>query len=177
MQYAEPIQRCDFPNCGAACCIYGAWVDQSHADQILTNTALILPHMPDLHQQPELWFLGEPEEDEHTLSGTVVHTLVLPDPNHYGKTACVFLRADYKCALQVAAEAAGMHPWHFKPFYCILHPLMMDEDGRITVDQLEALIDEPASCLRPADRDIPLTETFAEELAYLINSSLGNSTE
>ena len=97
------------------------------------------------------------------------HTTVIPSPKHYGETACIFLRIDdFICALQVAADIMGAHKWRFKPFYCILYPLDLDDQGRITLDEIELLLNEPASCLRVADEEIPLMETFAEELNYLL---------
>ncbi|MFB5621152.1 MAG: hypothetical protein ACE5RC_08500, partial [Nitrosopumilus sp.] len=51
------------------------------------------------------------EADDHALSGKVVHTTILPNPYHYGGTSCIFLRSDFKCALQVAAEANQEHKW------------------------------------------------------------------
>jgi hypothetical protein len=70
--------------------------------------------------------------------------------------------------LQAAAAAAGLHPWHYKPFYCILHPLDLDEQGRITVDETALLLAEAGSCLIPADQPIPLKETFEEELRFFL---------
>src|SRR5659263_460297 len=63
-----------------------------------------------------------------------------------------------------------MHPWRFKPFYCILHPLDLDEQGRITVDSTEDLLEEQGSCLVPSDQPVPLIETFANELQYLLGA-------
>jgi hypothetical protein len=98
----------------------------------------------------------------------VLHSNVLPDRSHYGGTACVFLGEDAKCALQVASQAAGLHPWQWKPFYCVLHPLDLDEDGRITLDETAELLAEEGSCLRPSAEEIELVETFAEEIQYLL---------
>ena len=89
---------------------------------ILDNVELIREYMPPAQQNPGDWFDGREEQDPFVPSKRVVHSTVLETPDHYGGTACVFLRRDHKCALQVAANAAGQHPWHFKPFYCILHP-------------------------------------------------------
>ncbi|MGD8456368.1 MAG: DUF3109 family protein [Anaerolineales bacterium] len=168
MDDSEPLQRCNFPECRAACCVYGTWVDLAEVDDIFANKDLILPHMPSAHRQPDLWFDHQEEDDPHTPSGRVTHTMVVPDPEHYGGTACIFMRQDYECALQTAAAHAGLHPWRFKPFYCILHPLDLDELGRITLDETHLLLAEPASCLRSADKTIPLKETFSEELEYLL---------
>lgn len=165
---SEPMRRCTLDECHAACCLYGVWIDRNEARDISAHAAEIAPHLEPGNRDPEDWFDGREEPDENALSGWVVHSTVLPDADHYGGTACIFLRKDHLCALQVAANAEGLHPWRFKPFYCILHPLDMDEQGRITLDETGALLGEPGSCLRPASQPIPLIETFAEELRYLL---------
>ena len=165
---SEPVRRCTLDECHAACCLHGAWVDLAEIKDILAHANLIRPHMPRDAREPADWFDDRQEADDYALSGQAGHTRVLLDADHYGGTACIFLRSDYKCALQVAAQEEGLHPWRFKPFYCILHPLDLDEEGRITLDETALLLDEPGSCLRPADSPAPLTETFAEELRYLL---------
>ncbi len=168
MRDIEAVQRCGFPNCQAACCVYGAWVDQHQASEILRNARLLIPHLPPEHADPALWFDDRRAADRHALSGEVVHTSVVESPDHYGGTACIFMRPDFQCALQSAAQAAGLHPWRYKPFYCILHPLDLDEEGRITLDAAAEMVDEPASCLRRASQGAPLVLIFEEELRYLL---------
>lgn len=162
------MRRCTLGECRAACCLYGVWIDRNESRDILANADMIAPHMEPENRDPGDWFDGREEPDENAISGWTVHSTVLPDEDHYGGTACVFLRRDHLCALQVASTAAGKHPWHWKPFYCILHPLDLDEQGRITLDETELMLDDPGSCLRPAGQPIPLVETFAEELRYLL---------
>lgn len=167
----EPLQRCGWPQCQAACCAYGVWLDEAEWRDILAHVNLILPYLPIERRDPVRWVDGRCEEDPFVPSGRVVHTRVYPDPTHYAGSACVFLRSDYKCALQVAGEAAGYHPWRFKPFYCILHPLDLDEEGRITLDEAALLAEEAASCLRWAEKAQPLLDLFAEELRYLLGDA------
>lgn len=162
------MRRCTLGECRAACCLYGVWIDRTEAKDILANAGQIAPHMEPENRDPGDWFDGREEPDDHAISGWTVHSTVVPDAEHYGETACIFLRKDHLCALQVASNVNGLHPWHWKPFYCILHPLDMDEEGRITLDETELMLDEPGSCLRPADHPIPLIETFEEELSYLL---------
>ena len=137
---------------------------------ILDHIELIAPHMPEDLRNPIDWFDDRTSQDEFSLSGIVVHSTVLPAPEHYGETACVFLRPwDHKCALQVAADENDLHPWRFKPFYCVLHPLDLDDQGRISLEEdLECLLNEKGSCVRPADHKTPLIETFSPELHYLL---------
>lgn len=165
---SEPLRRCKLDECRAACCLHGAWVDRIEIEDILAHVELIASHMPVYAVDPCDWFDERWETDQYAISGEVGHTTVFPNIDHYGETACIFLRSDHKCALQCAADVEGLHPWRFKPFYCILHPLDIDDQGRITLDENDLIIAEPGSCLRPADRPVPLIETFAEELSYLL---------
>jgi hypothetical protein len=165
---SEPMRRCRLNECKGACCLYGVWLDVKEASNLLNNAALISPHMPPAYQDPLTWFDERQDEDEFSPSKKVIHSSVIEDSSHYGGTACVFLRSDYKCALQVAADALGAHPWNFKPFYCILHPLDLDENGAITLDETELMLDEPGSCLRPDPTLTPLAEIFEPELTYLL---------
>ncbi len=167
----EPVQRCDFPRCGGACCVHGVWVDLQEIAAIRQAAALIRPHLPaDARSIP--WFQEREEPDPHALSGRVRQTTVLPRAEHPLGQACVFWRPqDAKCALQVAAEAQGWHPWRLKPFYCILHPLDLDEQGRITLDDTSALLTTPGSCLRPAAEPQPLVQIFAPELRWFLGET------
>lgn len=172
---AEPMRRCTLGECHAACCLYGVWIDRIEAREIIANAGLIALYMDAENRDPNDWFDEREEADENATSGWTVHSTVLPNAEHYGETACIFLRKDHLCALQAAANENGMHPWRFKPFYCILHPLDLDEQGRITLDETELMLAEPGSCLRPADHPIPLIETFAPELRYLLGETAYNN--
>ncbi len=165
---SEPLERCKLGECRAACCLNGVWVDAREVEDLRAHAALILPHLPPHAQDAMEWFDGQSEPDEHSLSGFVMHSQVVEAPQHYGRRACVFLREDFKCGLQVAAQAAGLDPWRFKPFYCILHPLDLDDQGRITLDTTEAMMNEPGSCLRPSKHLTPLLVTFEPELRHML---------
>jgi hypothetical protein len=167
---SEPMQRCKLHNCRAACCLYGVWIDEKKVEILLENAKHIAPHMPAGKEDPAAWFDDRRDTDRFTISGRVRHSDVVDAPEHYGGTACVFLRPDHKCALQVASEASGHHPWHWKPFYCILHPLDLDEESRITIDETSLMVNEEGSCLRPASQPIPLLVTFEEELRFFLGN-------
>ncbi|GAP20874.1 DUF3109 family protein [Leptolinea tardivitalis] len=168
MLEAELMTRCKLHTCHAACCIYGVWIDSQEVREILENVSIIQPEMPTKWRQPETWFDDREDTDEFSPSGKVFHSRVVDAPRHYGGTACVFLRSDHKCALQTASQKDGRHPWALKPFYCVLHPLDLDEKGRITLDDAGLLLDEPGSCLRPSPEKIPLLVTFEPELRYFL---------
>jgi hypothetical protein len=163
----EPLARCNWPACGGACCLHGVWLDPLEVDDLRDHTQAIAPHLPAERRDPAGWF-GDAREDEPGMpSGAVVAARVVPNAAHYGGQECIFLRADAKCALQVAGEAAGVHPWRFKPFHCILHPLTFDEIGRLTLAENEEILDEPASCLRRSEEARPLRKLFARELEHV----------
>jgi len=157
--------------------VYGTWIDAHEMKDILAHAALIRPHLPEGQRDAALWFGREVEPDDRALSGKVHHTAVVDDPGHYGGSACIFLRPDFKCALQVAGETAGKHPWRFKPFYCILHPMELDEQGRFTLDETHLMVDEPASCLRQAGTPVLLSDLFTEELRYFLPKNRKPNTE
>lgn len=167
MGESEPIRRCGWPDCRAACCVYGVWIGEVEIEDILAHAHLVQPFMPDGLKDPSAWFKKDFEKDPFVPSKKVRHTEVVDDPDHYGGTACVFMQPDYRCALQSASEAAGEHPWRFKPFYCILHPLDLDAEGRISLDKTRYMVSEPASCLRSAEKKVALLELFKGEIEYL----------
>lgn len=162
------MQRCRLNQCRAACCLYGVWIDRLEWENILNHREIVQQYMPANVGEAEIWFEESWEDDPFTESGQVIHSRVINNKRHYGETACVFLRRDHKCALQVASVALGKHPWSLKPFYCILHPLDLDEEGHITLDETEVLLSEEGSCLRPTEEMIPLWDTFEEELRYFL---------
>lgn len=171
---SEPMQRCAFPACGAACCLYGVWVDVSERDRILSYAVEISGLLLEERGDPDQWFEKVVESDPHTLTGQVVHTRVLEDDSHYGGSSCVFLRADFRCALQVAGEQLLGDPWSLKPFFCILHPLDLDDEGCITLDETALLVEEAASCLVGCAEEIPLLLTFEPELRYFLGEDVYN---
>jgi hypothetical protein len=168
MLRSEPLRRCGLGECRGVCCSFGVWIDRELVAEIRAHSNWIVPHMDPDRQNPADWFEDEVEPEEHSLSGEVIHSVVFPSPERERGTSCVFQRSDAKCALQVAAEAQGLHPWRLKPFYCILHPLIIDDDGQITLYENEEITSETASCLRSCETSIPLLDTFEPELRYFL---------
>lgn len=164
----ENLCICNYHTCQAACCRYGVWADIREAEDILKNSALILPFMEKGRPEPSGWFDRNPEEDHNSVSGKVVASTVAPDASHPIGSACVFLRHDWSCSLQIAAENAGLHPWRFKPFYCILHPLDLDDDGKISLPESDVILKEISNCLQKSEKPELLIKIFQPELEYLM---------
>ncbi|PKN86558.1 MAG: hypothetical protein CVU46_07390 [Chloroflexi bacterium HGW-Chloroflexi-8] len=167
---SEPMVRCKLHECKGACCLYGVWTSINEKDLIQQYAKEIKPYLLRDYQDSKLWFEDAIEDDEFIEGGFVIHTKVLRDRNHYGESACVFLGKDSKCVLQVVGLEIGQHHWFLKPFYCILHPLDLDEKGRITLDETKIILEEEGSCLRKSEIEIPLLKTFEEELRFILGN-------
>jgi len=161
------LRRCRLEECHAACCLHGVWVDPLEKEDILRHSGAILPHLPEDRRDPLRWFGKEQEKDPALPSGYVVPSAVMSSPAHYGGTECVFLRPDWLCSLQVAAHAAGEHPWRWKPFHCIIHPIST-ERGEFILAPDEELLAEEGSCFRAGTRESRMNGWVAEEINFLI---------
>jgi hypothetical protein len=160
------LRRCRLEECRAACCLHGVWVDPLEKEDILRHAKAIIPFLPGGRRDPKDWFGEEREADDLLPSGYAVASAVVPNPAHYGGTECVFLRPDGLCSLQAAAGAGGEHPWRWKPFHCIIHPITT-EDGAFTIASDEELLAEEGSCFRAGGRESRMSDWLAEEIEFL----------
>ncbi len=135
----RPLSRCDLGRCRGACCHDGVYLDRDevgvlgsvidrHRSDIIALGA-DLPESPIVHGE---W--------RGVVSGPKTATRPEPMaeraedyPTHFPDTACVFLLADARCALQQLAVDQGLDPWHYKPATCWLHPLSIDQPDDGTV--------------------------------------------
>jgi hypothetical protein len=163
---ATHLRRCRLEECRAACCLHGVWVDPLEKEDILRHASAIIPFLPEARRDPQGWFQGEQEQDDLLPSRYAVPSAVVSNPAHYGGTECIFLRKDALCSLQVAANAKGEHPWRWKPFHCIIHPITT-EDGMVTIAPDAELLAEEGSCFRAGSRESRMNDWLAEELEFL----------
>lgn len=168
----EPLQRCKLKDCFGACCEYGVWIDLKEKERILDHSNVIVTCMDEEHKNPEIWFDDEMEDDSYTESGWVVHSRLVWKKQPFKRKTCIFLRSDHKCALQVASEKLKKHHWFLKPFYCILHPLELNEFDQISLDDTQVLMEEARSCLRKSQQLTAPIIIFEEELRYLLGNQI-----
>lgn len=168
----EKLQRCKLHDCHGACCEFGVWIDLKEKERIFQYADLISTCMELPITEPDNWFLQDLEEDSFTESGVVIHTKVVERNQPFKRKTCIFLRNDHKCALQVASESLEMHPWFLKPFYCILHPLDLNDNDQITLNDSDIILNEKRSCLRFSTEFITPIEIFAEEIQYLLGDHI-----
>lgn len=169
---ARPLRRCFFGECDSHCCGGGVYISTEQAAAILDNQELVKPHLPIDRRDPAGWFDHALVPDtDHPAGGQTMSTNVLDDPSHPSGSCCVFLLPDRRCALQSASIAAGEDPWHFKPFYCALHPLVFDKHILRLAEESEMYV-EGGSCNRAdANAHIPLYQLFDVEVKLALGEA------
>jgi hypothetical protein len=142
-------------------------------DDILAHQDLIKPLLPPERRDPAQWFEGDEGLDtDYPEAGTGTGTAVVEDPTHPAGQTCIFLLPESRyCALQSAGMANGEHPWRFKPFYCALHPLGLDGEELVLVEQSEMYLDG-GSCNRSTDGSvIPVYKLFEPEAKLVLGEA------
>lgn len=126
-----PLRICDLRACRATCCHDGVFLDPEEVGEI---DALIARH-PSL---PQAWHETRDGRTKTATRPAVVGELAADFPAHFPKCRCIFLDSEHRCRLQRLSEAAGHHPWWWKPVSCWLHPLSLRADRdrpRLTLAQ------------------------------------------
>lgn len=146
---------CELHQCGAACCVGGIWLDVGHVQRILDHADAVAAQLDADRRNPDGWFSDEVVAHPDFPSGVGTATSVSDRPGQPGRPGCVFVRADHKCALQVASEALQM-PWPgLKPFDCATFPVLLSE-GSLRWDRQSAARAHGADCQQPGPRAPPL---------------------
>ena len=169
---ARALGRCRLAECQSYCCSGGVWIHLRQAEDILAHQDLVLAQMPADRQDPSQWFDGTDEpDDDYPEAGRCTGTAVVTDATHPAGQTCIFLRPDRLCALQATGMSNGEHPWRYKPFYCALHPLVL-EDGRLTLADDSEMYLEGGHCSRPEPGGmIPLYELYDVETKLVVGEA------
>lgn len=145
--------------CASRCCAGGVYVDLKERDIILANASQIQKQM-DASQDwnPEHWFEAGEIDHPDFPSGRCVGTNEI-------NNKCAFLDAPGRCAIQMAAVAAGRHRWALKPLYCILFPIEISN----RVIRFDDLLQGEAECCSVRDTfETPLFRGCRDELVHLL---------
>ncbi len=164
---AQPARRCDVAACRGLCCSHGVWVDVEQKSDILRHADLVRPHLPAWRQDEQLWFCDDEGADADFPSGRCDATSMVIDLGHPRGEACIFLRPDARCALQVASTVNGLHRWALKPFFCALYPLVICQ-GRLELDGENELYQAEACRSQLADSEHPLYLALKDELVLAL---------
>lgn len=147
--------------CTSHCCTHGVWVDVRERETILQHKALIQQQMDETQVPDEgAWFEGDIEEDADFPSGRCVGTAVI-------NNKCAFLDKRGRCSIQVAASAAGKHQWEWKPLFCILFPVVIEN----SIVQFDPMLQGEEPCCTIGEKfETPLFAACKEELTYLLGA-------
>lgn len=146
----------------------GIWVDLHHVQRILDSAAVVRPFMAAAYAADEdRWFGDETLETSDFPSGLGLPTAVGPRADGSGRQGCVFVRADHKCALQMASEAQGLPFPGLKPFDCATYPILRS-DGVVQVDCESARHHPGADCQQGGATQRQMRDVFAEEIALCL---------
>ena len=126
---SRPLRRCDLGTCGGTCCHDGVYLSSGEAGALralvqeeregLEKTGISLPEQVVVYGK---W--RDITSGPKTATRAAAMRKSVPDyPAHFPETNCVFLLPDARCALQAYSVDQGLHPWHWKPLTCWLHPL------------------------------------------------------
>jgi len=133
----RPLRRCDLSQCQGTCCHDGVYLGPEEATVLrevvaearedFAEMGIVLPSRAVVYGTWRETTAGP----KTAVRGVPRHGFVAEYPAHFPETACVFLLADFRCALQVLATERGLPPWFYKPLTCWMHPLALDgvEEG------------------------------------------------
>lgn len=139
--FLRPLAACSLAHCRGTCCTEGVYLNPEVAavlrDVVRRNEDLFKELGLDL-SRPLIVAEAEGRVTHHrtALYPRPFHGRVDGYPPHFHDTACSFLLEDGRCALQSLAIARGLHPWHFKPLACWLHPISITASGVELPDEL-----------------------------------------
>lgn len=171
--------RCDLRDCEAVCCYDGVYLLPGEEARIAAAVAADpegFAHVPAEWAVDGSW-RGRVEGRKTATRPHAYGPGKLPA--HFTATRCVFVLEDGRCALQVSAEAGGLHPWALKPTACWMHPLRLGPDGRPRPPPRDPRHDEDrvepdypgyvtsTPCGRHRDDGEVWQNALAEELRYL----------
>lgn len=145
--------------CSSSCCMSGVFLDVRQRDRILEHAPEIRRQMDETQDsRSECWFDPEEVSDRDFPSGRCVGTAVINDK-------CAFLDRTGRCSIQVAAVAAGLDRWAWKPHYCILFPIEVS-GGVVNFDDM--LQEDEACCTVSTSFEVPLFRACRDEIIHLV---------
>jgi Fe-S-cluster containining protein len=121
----DAVVPCAGANCKAACCSTGVWLKEDEAPRIRAWATAVKACLPAERHDESKWFDADDLEPG---------TTTVDDPMRPGKTCCVFLQPDRKCALQVVSKANNLGWPGLKPYFCAIFPLYFEE-GVLSMDE------------------------------------------
>lgn len=163
----QPAHRCDIAACRGVCCSLGVYVDMEQKAAILRHAEMIKPYLPPERRDEDMWFCDDDVADDSFPDKRFDFTNTVPNPDYHDGMSCVFLRPDAMCAVQVASVANGLDRWALKPFFCVLFPLVIDEQW-LELDSENPLYQHPACSSQITTTDQPVYVVLKDELVHAL---------
>lgn len=159
----DAVQACTIGQCTAVCCSTGVWLKTEEVPRILEWGEAIKAYLPPDRHDESKWFLSsKPDDDQPAELGTST----VADPLRSGKTCCVFLQTNRKCALHIASQVNNLGWPGLKPYFCAIYPLFFEE-GELSVDD-SPLDSESASCRRFTNGVGAIYEMYRDEAILIL---------
>ncbi len=152
------VEQCDVGICSAECCWYGVSADVADRDRILSMKKEIVTVMDDSQTKDWSDWFGAEVVDMDFPSGICAGTEVY-------NNKCVFLDRNGFCSLQVLAVKNEKPRWAYKPYYCVLYPLVL-VDGVLTYDDEHS--ERMHHCGIKENFTHTIFEACSEELIYTL---------
>jgi hypothetical protein len=161
-------QPCANSRCMAACCSGGVWLREDEAPRILEWASAVKACLPIDRHHNSTWFTPHCS-NTYDSGNPELGTTTVEDPLRPGRTCCVFLQPDRKCALQVVSRANQLGWPGLKPYYCAIFPLYI-ESGVLTVDETP-LEHENLNCPGPVSWQNAIYELYRDEAVLILGEA------
>jgi hypothetical protein len=163
------VQSCADGACMAACCSGGVWLRDDEAPRIRLWAGAVKECLPARRHDESKWFCVGSSKENHPFDDEV-GTTTFDDPLRPGKTCCVFLQPDRKCALQVVSQLNNLGWPGLKPYYCSIYPLYI-EDGVLSMDDEIHLGFDAAACGNTAVDARAMYDVYQAEAILILGES------
>jgi hypothetical protein len=183
------LRSCELASCLGMCCYDGIYLRAQEANlipQVASRESAFFAEMGiDLPVDVvvEGRWMEDPPRAKTAVRFRPFSRLVEGYPTHFEDTACVFLADDGRCGLQMLSLARGLHPWHYKPLGCWLHPLDVNSTATDVIVSVSRRADDPektesypgyttfTECGSERSSALPARLTLAVEISTLIENS------
>jgi hypothetical protein len=127
--FRTPLKVCELPRCRATCCHDGVILEADEIGEIQQALDAEREWLDAEGWEHRDWFERYEDRFKSITLSAGPEALAEDFPAHFPRTRCIFLDAEHRCVLQRISMKRGMHPWHWKPVSCWMHPLILRPAG------------------------------------------------
>ena len=157
----DAIYRCAEAKCKTACCSAGVWLKDEEGPRILKWAGAVKECLPTERHDESKWL---------DRRGLEMGTTTVEDPLRPGKTCCVFLQPDRKCALHVVSQTNHLGWPGLKPYYCAIYPLYF-EAGVLSMDDNTLHDSDCTSSHKTAPNNLAMYDVYRDEAILVLGEN------